>query len=224
MHSLSHSISIPNGSRSVSVQDLEGEFLHDWVLRRGPSRTLEVGLAYGLSAAYLLSAHSKCGGHHTALDPYQERDFQNVGLENIRTLELSEHFTFVPEPAHEALPRLKAEGQHFDLIFIDGGHLFDQTLVSFFHSHYLLPIGGTVMIHDTWMRSIQMVLSFIEKNRKEYRRLPSPSSNLAVLQKTDELDRREWDHFSEFYTLKSILAQPLVKLGMRLGLDRLFYK
>jgi hypothetical protein len=43
-------------------------------------RTLEAEMAYGFSTLYILSVLKQLGaGHHTALDPYQVKDWNGVG-------------------------------------------------------------------------------------------------------------------------------------------------
>jgi len=38
--------------RTVAISDGEGEALARWILREGATQTIEIGLAYGVSALY----------------------------------------------------------------------------------------------------------------------------------------------------------------------------
>ena len=54
---LSERITIPEDRARVSVKDSEGQMLAGLIREGNYSVTLEVGLAWGLSAAYMMSAH-----------------------------------------------------------------------------------------------------------------------------------------------------------------------
>lgn len=215
---------VPPSERHVSVSLKEGRFLHDWIVEQRCTASLEVGLAYGMSAVSMLLAHRQTGGRHTCLDPYQERDFQGRGLHNVEKLGLEGSLEFLPEVAHQALPRLLAKERRYDLAFIDGGHLFDQTVVSLFYADLMLNRNGAIVLHDAWMRSTQMAASFVRYNRDDYAEVSTPHPNLVVLRKRSDHDSRDWDHFREFYTLKGFFSQRLVKWAVRRGLARWFYR
>lgn len=143
-----------------------GVMLYDLVKSQGLKNTLEIGLAYGLSALFICQAHQdKGGGRHAAIDPYQERDSKSIGLLNIRRAGFEDCFNFYQAPSFEALPRLCAEGKRFDLVFIDGAHLFDYVLLDFFYADRLLEAGGFVVFDDLWMPSIRQVVAYVLKNR-----------------------------------------------------------
>ena len=210
-------ITIPSEDRCTSVRPAEAEFIHRWIKDHRLSKTLEVGLAYGASAASIMAAHES---EHTCMDPFQDW-FDNLGLENLRLLGFGDRLDFHPGYSHDVLPRLHAEQKIYDFAFIDGGHLFDQVFVDFYHVDLLLELGGYVVLHDTWMRSTQMVASFIRKNRPDYQRLRTPVRNLILLQKREgSKDERPWYHFREFYTRRSWLSQRFVTMLIRRGLSR----
>ncbi len=57
----------------VAVYAAEGEALRDWVLREGATRTIEIGLGYGISALHIcegLLGNANPESRHLALDPY----------------------------------------------------------------------------------------------------------------------------------------------------------
>src|SRR5829696_5897209 len=63
----------------VAVYAAEGEALREWVLREGATRTIEIGLGYGISALYIcegLLGNDEPTARHVALDPYQATRFE----------------------------------------------------------------------------------------------------------------------------------------------------
>ena len=84
--------------------------------REDAKRTLEVGLAYGLSALALCRVHAERGeGHHTAIDPSQTDHWKNVGRLNVERAGQAERFAFHEAPSQRVLPRLWEEGQRLDV-------------------------------------------------------------------------------------------------------------
>jgi predicted O-methyltransferase YrrM len=210
-------IQIPAARRYVSVRRVEGEFMHRWVKDHRLSRTLEVGLAYGTSAACIMSAHE---GIHTCIDPFQDH-YDDLGLRNLESLGYRERLVFHPHFSHNVLPRLHAEKRAYNFVFIDGCHLFDGVFVDFFYVDLLLEDGGYVLFHDAWMRGTQLVASFVTRNRKDYKRIRCPVKNLIMFQKIAH-DERPWYHFREFYTWKSVfMHKALVCMINRGVLQRL---
>ena len=106
-------------------------------------------------------------------------------------------FEHVHEPSILALSKMCTEGVKSDYIYIDGCHNFDYALVDFFCSNLLLNVGGIVVFDDTWMPSIQKVISFIRNNLKGHQELTTPVDNVACFRKIKE-DARVWDHFTPF--------------------------
>jgi predicted O-methyltransferase YrrM len=192
---------------ATSIRAEDAAYLHQLVLERKCAETLETGFAYGFSAAHMLGAST---GRHVACDPFQE-NFQNAGLSNLQQLGLEDRLEFHRAPSHAVLPALLAEGRSFDLALIDGDHRYDGILVDFYYAALLLRIGGVVVFHDTWMRSTVLVASFIRKNRKDFRKVPCPHRTMVVFEKVGE-DTRKWNHFREFYSLRSWSGWMIRKL------------
>lgn len=152
----------------ASIQYSDGQALYDVTTKTKANRTLEIGMAFGVSTLFICQAHKDKGsGHHTAIDPWQKRWFNNIGLRNVRNAQLDEDFRFYEAPSFEALAELGKNGERFDFVFIDGNHRFEYTLVDFFLVDKILEVGGYVMLHDPWMPSIRKVLSFILRNRAD---------------------------------------------------------
>ena len=159
----------------------------------GASSTLETGMAYGVSTVAIASAHS---GEHVAIDPHQRTSWRGVGLLNVERAGLDERVRLVEEPSEAALPRLAAEGLELDLALLDGLHLFDHTLVDFFHADRMLRVGGIVVFHDTWMPAVQQAASYVLTNRA-YQRIGAGDDRMWVLRKAGG-DDRTWDFHRDF--------------------------
>ena len=76
---------------------------------------------------------------------------------------MSIFFDLIEVKSEFALPRLleKNEGQ-FDLIFIDGWHTFDHTLLDCFYATRLLKVGGVLVIDDVSFPSVRRVVDFLK--------------------------------------------------------------
>lgn len=207
MENICLKLKVPKNDTSTSITKREGEFIHNFIKEKNIKKTLEVGLAYGCSTAYVISATQS---KHIAIDPNQDH-YGNLGLRNIKKLDLSEHLIHVNDYAHNALPKLLDEGVKIDFAFIDGGHKFDEIFIDFYYTDMLLNLGGYVLLHDAWMRSTQHVISWIKKNKKNYKMIKTPIKNLTLFQKIGE-DKRKWYDFKRFGTIKSYIPHKIFKL------------
>jgi cephalosporin hydroxylase len=131
-----------------------------------PKRTLEVGLAFGGSAILFTAFHRRTGapatGQHTAVDPFQTEVWDEVGLVAIEDAGLRDYLDFRPILSSLALPRLVAEKAQFDLIYVDGSHLFEDVFIDFYYSTRLLSDGGIIAFDDSSDPHVRKVLRFIK--------------------------------------------------------------
>ena len=192
---------IPTEDTSSPVKSEEAEFIYTFLKKHSITRTLETGFAYAKSASHIMAATNS---KHIACDPFQ-KNYQNLGLENVKRLEQNDLLEFHDDFSHNVLPRILKEKQAFEFIFIDGDHKFDGELIDFYYADLLLEKNGFILLHDTWMRSTRLLMSFIKSNRKDYKSIPTGLRNLALYQKVSTDDRNGM-HFKEFYTTKSFLS------------------
>ena len=183
-----------HGLRRVSsaVQYDAGRTLYELVREFGYERTLEVGLAHGLSALFICQAHADRGaGRHIAIDPRQSDRYEGQGLANLERAGLRAYLTVFEEPSYAALPRLQAEGTVLDFAFVDGRHLFDYVLVDFFYIDLMLREGGVVAFDDLWMPGVRRAVSYILRNRAYtllYR--PAAARRSSPLRRLGRIGRR----------------------------------
>lgn len=149
------------------VPDEEGRWLQELVEELRPAVSLEVGLAYGISAMFICEALAQqARARHLIIDPYQETSWQAIGLTNLRRAGYGEFIEFYPLPSHQALPQLEARGVTIDFAFVDGWHTFDHGLVDFFYLDRMLRVGGVVVLDDTdCYPGLRKLCRFIVKNR-----------------------------------------------------------
>jgi predicted O-methyltransferase YrrM len=163
-----------------------------------PKLSIEIGLAYGFSTLFFLDAAAQIGGgRHIAIDPFEETAWHGIGCQAVKELNFDNMFEHIPDTSILALTKMYKEGVKSDYIYIDGAHNFDFAMVDFFCSNLLLNVGGVVVLDDTWMPSIQKVVSFIRTNLKGHQEVTTPVVNVACFVKIKE-DSRLWDHFTPF--------------------------
>ena len=202
---INQTLTIPTEDKATPIKENEAAFIYHFIKKHKLTKTLEAGFAYARSASHIIAATQSL---HIAMDPFQEH-YQNLGLKNIEKLGFSEHLDFRRDFSHNVLPQLAKEGRKFEFIFIDGDHKFDGILVDFYYADLLLEQGGYVLLHDTWMRSTQLVMSFIQSNRADYNSIPTGLRNIALYQKVGK-DERNGMFFREFYTFKSMIAHNAI--------------
>ena len=171
----------------VSIKPAEGELLYRLVREHHVQRSLETGMALGLSSLHICQALSENGGtQHVSIDPWQERWFKNAGVRNLESAGFAGIQRTLYCPSHEGLAALIREDQRFDFAFIDGNHRFEYVLTDFFLADKMLSPGAVVVFHDTWLPSIRKVIAFLLRNlQDQYAMLPccvkSPPGTLAGL-------------------------------------------
>jgi predicted O-methyltransferase YrrM len=189
--------------------------LADLVREERLERTLETGMAYGLSTLAIAGVHAARGaGRHIAIDPTASTYYEGIGPANLRRAGVSDRVLVLEEPSQSALPRLFAEGVRIDFGFIDGMHVFDYALVDFFYVDWMLATGGFVALHDAWMPAITDLVDFVLANR-DYERRGTPDGGLVILRKRSA-DSRPWNHYRPFARPRSP-ARPPEEVGPALS-------
>jgi predicted O-methyltransferase YrrM len=177
----------------------QGLWLYSLCREMKPQSTLEIGLAYGFSTLYFLTAiHENGTGHHIALDPFQNKLWSGVGLSHAQSLGMTDSFGFIEEESASVLVHLAKQGRTFEIIFIDGSHRFDDVLMDFRLSAPLCSTGGCIVLDDMWMPSIRRAVSFIRSNRKDFVELKTGLSNIAAFRRIGD-DARPWNHYEQFF-------------------------
>lgn len=134
--------------------------------------TLEIGLSFGGSCLTLAATHRDLGNapnyQHTAIDPFQSTVWDDTARVALEKADLQEYVDIFEGFSYAILPKLLAKGQKFDLVYIDGSHLFEDVFIDFFHSNKLLNQRGLILFDDSSDANIRKVLNFIDSNLREY--------------------------------------------------------
>ena len=164
----------PNG-KSIKVHSAisreEGEFLQEIISELKPVMSLEIGLAYGISALFICDALEKTvNTRHIIIDPNQYGgpwgdSWEGIGLNNLREAGYEEIIDFFNMPSYRALPQLEAQGCKIDFAFVDGWHTFDYTMNDFFYIDKMLRLGGIVAFDDANWPGIHKTCRYIVTNR-----------------------------------------------------------
>jgi predicted O-methyltransferase YrrM len=163
-----------NGSSTVKVHSAisasEGQFLQKIVRQLDPTVSLEVGLAYGISALFICDAlNVRDGTEHIVIDPYQhDRSHggfcDDIGIASLQRAGYGNIVRFIDAPSHRALAELETSGQRIDFAFIDGSHLHDFVMVDFFFIDRMLNVGGVVAFDDASWPAIRKVCRYVKTN------------------------------------------------------------
>jgi hypothetical protein len=149
--------------------------------------TLEVGLSFGGSGLVFTASHRDLGhapsAQHVALDPFQGQTWDSCGLEAIHRAGLSGYLDFKPEFSSLALPALLQSGRRFDLIYIDGSHIFEDVFIDAYYCIRLLSDGGIVTFDDSSDRHVAKVIRFLRTS------LASPLEEMDLSRFRDDQGR-----------------------------------
>jgi len=196
-----------DGSRQsifpVAIGGREGGALEAWVRREGVSRTIEVGLGYGIAALSICIGLADAGHDqwHLAIDPHQSTRFAGCGLQTLAEAGFADMVELVEEPSEIVLPRLLAEQRSFDLAFVDGNHRFDGVFVDLVYLGRLVRPGGIVVADDHQLPAVSRAASFCTTNlgwTVEETSADDPHHHWIVLRTARSPDTRRFDHYVEF--------------------------
>src|ERR671915_954234 len=196
--------------RPHSVERVDGEALRDLAIAEGAERTIEVGLALGMSALFLCQALLPRGGRHVAIDPFQRESWNGAGLRTLREAGVEDLVEVIEEESQLALPRLVSEGREFDLAFVDGDHRFEGVFLDLYLMTRLMRPGGLVVVDDMWMPAVRTAMAYVERNlgatlepealqnafrwrkRRLSRGVPAGTGDTAVLRLPKERPALRW--------------------------------
>jgi len=196
-----------------SIELAQGEALRGLAIAEGAERTIEVGLALGMSALFLCQAVLPRGGRHLAIDPFQTESWNGAGLRTLREAGVEELVEVIAEESQLALPRLVADGREFDLAFVDGDHRFEGVFLDLYFMTRLVRPGGLVVVDDMWMPAVRTAVAYVDRNlgvtlepdglpnafrwrkRPLGRGVPTGTGDTAVLRVPSERPPLRWDEF-----------------------------
>jgi|SaaInlStandDraft_5_1057022.scaffolds.fasta_scaffold06242_4 predicted O-methyltransferase YrrM len=181
-----------------AIKKDEGREIQKIIKKNKFKKCLEIGMAFGISAFYILTATKNVS--LISIDPFQKdpKQWDSSGLNLIKKLDIEEKHHFIEDKSYIALPQLlNTYGEnYFDFIFIDGWHTFDYTLIDFFYADKLLRKDGIILIDDALHKGVEKFIKYIETNYKNYKKIVTTVTQACFI-KINE-DSREWFFHSGF--------------------------
>jgi predicted O-methyltransferase YrrM len=147
---------------NAEVDRAEGQYLLDLVSSHSSIvKTLEVGCAYGLSSLFICEGlRNRPGASHTIIDPSQTSVWHDVGVSQLQRFGY-DFFNILRVPSELALPQLLlSQSEQFDLVFIDGWHTFDQTMLDMYYASRLVRVGGYIVTDDCNWPSVAAAMAY----------------------------------------------------------------
>lgn len=163
-------IDVPNTKKrdgmGGTISAAEGQTLRRLVAQHKPKRTIEIGMGSGLSGVHICWGLLEAGGgFHTAIDPWQDKDWDCCALAVRDAAGCADMFDWIQERSDQALPLMVRGGQEVDFIFIDGSHRFEHAFLDFYYSDQLLPVGGIVVFDDADWPTVRRAVNFAVRHR-----------------------------------------------------------
>jgi predicted O-methyltransferase YrrM len=152
---------------TVTVPDRDCDQLCDLLISEGVQTIVEVGLAYASSALAIgeaLVTVNPPRPRHIIIDPFQERDWSNVGWDLLRSAELDSIASLILAPSSIALPQLVTEGLVADAAFVDGSHRFHEVFVDLYFLRKIVRPGGLIIMDDAETPSVLTAVRYYEQN------------------------------------------------------------
>jgi hypothetical protein len=163
--------------------------------------SIEVGFGMGSSAAVILGVR-RLGGKafaHLIFDPFGLSGGRGKVVQSYLEQRFPKCFRRVRKRSEIGLPRLVEEQGvgSAGLIFIDGGHRFENVMTDFVMADLLCCVGGYIVLDDAWFPAIETVVRYVERNRPDYAVAHLAVPNCTVLKRIGP-DQRDWDDFKIF--------------------------
>ena len=179
-----------------AIKGEEGSSIQQLIQKYHLKKCLEIGMAFGISAFYILSSSPDIS--LISIDPHQKTDWKSSGVKLIKKMNYDTKHTLITEKSYVAMPDLlqKHGEESFDFIFIDGFHTFDYTLVDVFYAILLVKTGGIILIDDALHRGVAKCVRYIDTNYRFLKKIPSTRTQVAYQKMKN--DDREWNFHMSF--------------------------
>lgn len=163
--------------------------------------SVEVGFGMGSSAAIILGARRLLGKpfSHLIYDPYGLPGNRGQVVQAYLKARFPKGFRRLMKQSEIGLAALldRLGPGSAGLIFIDGGHRFENVMTDFVLADQLCCVGGYIVLDDAWFPAIESVINYVTANRPDYAVAHLAVPNCTVLMKLSE-DNRSWDAFKPF--------------------------
>jgi len=136
-------------NRALDNSDMRENLLplYSFIVGANAKRVLEIGTSDGTSTLALLKAAHEIEGHVTSID------ISDVPVAEalVNHFQLRSRWKFIQGNSHDVLPRLRAEGNVYDFVFVDGDHSYEGALKDVIDVAAMLIPDGFLVLHDSLM-------------------------------------------------------------------------
>lgn len=180
--------------RLWQVSTRYGRLLYLLVKAFKPRSILEIGMATGVSSAYIARARQsyrlEVPSSHVIVDPFQATDWGGGGRALLPRLGLAEDVEIIEEASVFAVAQIEKAGRRFDFVFIDGNHCLDYTLADVLVSDRVLEIGGLLVLDDAHSFGVKPAVNYLDRNRSNLQRIRLDPPIVHFLREAVEKRRR----------------------------------
>ncbi len=179
-----------------AIKGEEGRSIQQLLKKYNCKKCIEVGMAFGISAFYILSTSPDI--NLISIDPTQSTQWEGSAVKLLKKMDLDKNHELMEKKSYVALPELMekyGEGS-FDFIFIDGWHTFDFTLVDAFYASLLVKVGGVILIDDALHSGVAKCVRYLDTNYTFLKRISSTKTQAGYLKIKN--DDREWNFHRPF--------------------------
>jgi hypothetical protein len=176
------------------------------------SLSVEVGFGMGSSATIILGTRAAVGKpfEHFVYDAFGLPDGRGKVVQDYLQSRFSRQFRLVEKRSELGLANL-LDTRGFSqsgLLFIDGGHRFENVMADFTLCDLLCCVGGYIVLDDAWYPAIETVSNYVMNNRPDYVHAHPPIDNTCVFKRIGP-DRRDWSAFKPFSVPNRFDWEPL---------------
>jgi len=139
----------------------EGDLLHELITRYDCADCLEIGLATGSTAIYILSALQGKGRLVSIDQPTGE--WNEIGIANLQNSGDWTNHQLILENSVNVIPELFKTNEQFDLIFADGWKTFDHMAVEVYYLTRMLRLNKFIVFDDAAMPSVNKIIKMLLK-------------------------------------------------------------
>jgi predicted O-methyltransferase YrrM len=143
----------------------QGLFLQEVMDDVKPVKSVEVGLAYGLSSLFILEKHREYSNgpkSHIMIEPGPDY-WEGVAEHNIEKSGLTSYADYRYDFSDKVLPQLYSQQHKVQFGYIDTTKIFDIVLQDFYFIDKILEVGGVIVLDDcggNW-QGVQKVARYI---------------------------------------------------------------
>jgi len=178
---------------TAQVNSRYGRFLFTLVRMFEPKAILEIGMANGISSAYMAKAQNsylKLPNAHTIIDPFQSTQWSNAGISLLKSLGLNRNVRTIEDYSLSAIPQLEKSGGRFDFAFIDGSHCLDYTLSDLVTADRVLDRGGLMIFDDSTDFGVKYAVRYMDRFRHNLKRIKFDNEIIHILREATNKRRR----------------------------------